>query len=470
MSINTLFGEDLTVANVGLSSFESPLRSGGVDVTGVDWRPPAQGDDELGLKVARLVGHPQVEAANAEAMKRILAVQPLLVDVVPAREVMPQLAERRLLLHAGPPIAWDEMCGPMRAAIVGAALLEGWAETQEEAERQAASGDIAFEPCHHHDAVGPMAGIISESMPVMVVQDEATGRRSYSNLNEGQGRCLRYGALGEDVMTRLRWIEDRLGPALQAAVRSLPEPINLRSITAQALQMGDECHSRNVAASALLTRELSAALARVPDLGGHEALDFLRDNNYWFLNFSMAASKLATMAGHGVEHSSVVTTFARNGVKVGIRVSGLGDAWFTAPAADIDGLYFPGYGPEDANPDIGDSAITETNGLGGFSLAAAPAIVGFVGGTPADARRISTEMATITVTRHRDYQLPGLDFVGSPVGIDVRAVLDAGLEPRLTTGISHKEPGIGQIGAGLTHAPMECFTGAMRAFPEPEQS
>ena len=467
MSINRLFDEDLTVANVGLESFELPVRASGVDLTSIDWRPPAQGDDELGLKVARLVENPRVEAANAEAIERILAVQPLLLDVVPAREVLPQLAERRLLLHAGPPIDWESMCGPMRAAVVGAALLEGWADTQQEAERQATAGEIEFEPCHHHDAVGPMAGIISESMPVIVVEDAATGRRSYSNLNEGQGRCLRYGALGDDVMERLRWIQGRLGPSLQAAVRSLPEPVNLRSITAQALQMGDECHSRNVAASALLVRELAAALARFPELGGHESLDFLRDNNYWFLNFSMAASKLATMAGHGVENSTVVTTFARNGVEVGIRASGTGDEWFTAPAAEIDGLYFPGYGPEDANPDIGDSAITEVHGLGGFSIAAAPAIVGFVGGTPAEARRISTEMAIITVTRHRDYQLSGLDFVGSPVGIDVRAVLDASLEPRITTGISHKEPGIGQIGAGLTRAPMECFSKALRAFPEP---
>lgn len=467
MSVQTLFGEQLAVANVGLSDFELPLRAAGIDVTGIDWRPPAAGDDELGLKLARLVNHPTVEAANATAMERILAAQPLLVDVRPARELLPRLAEERLLLHAGPPIEWDRMCGPMRAAIVGAALLEGWAQTPEEAERQAATGQIAFEPCHHHDAVGPMAGIISESMPLVVVEDAVTGRRSYTNLNEGQGRCLRYGALGDDVMQRLRWMQERLGPSLQAAVRALPEPVNLRTITAQALQMGDECHSRNIASSTLLVRELAGALARVPELGGHEALDFLRDNNYWFLNFSMAASKLATMAGHGVEHSSVVTTFARNGVEVGIRVSGAGDTWYTAPAADIDGLYFPGYGPADANPDIGDSAITEVNGLGGFSIAAAPAIIGFVGGTPADARRISTEMATITVTRHRDYQLPGLDFIGSPVGIDVRAVLDAGLEPTLTTGISHKEPGIGQIGAGITHAPMECFSKALRSFPEP---
>ncbi|UDL98282.1 DUF1116 domain-containing protein [Streptomyces longhuiensis] len=457
------------VVNVGVDAFAGPPRAAGATVTAVDWRPPASGDPELGAGLARLVAHPAVEAANAAALERILGVVPLWTDVRPAGELIPELAQERLLLHAGPPIEWQRMCGPMRAAVVGAVLLEGWAATAPEAQALADAGAIRFAPCHHHDAVGPMAGVISASMPLLVVEDEATGLRAYSNLNEGQGRCLRYGALGDDVMERLRWMGERLGPALRAAIGSLAEPVNLRSVTAQALQMGDECHSRNTAASALLTRELSAALARHTDLGGIEALDFLRDNNYWFLNFSMAASKLALLAGHGVQHSTVVTAFARNGVDVGIRVSGLGDAWFTAPAAPVDGLYFAGYGPADANPDIGDSAITEMHGLGGFALAAAPAIVGFVGGTPKGARRVSQEMATLTVGRHRDYRLPGLDFVGSPVGLDIRKVVDTGLEPVITTGIAHREPGIGQIGAGLTHAPMRCFTDALSAVDVPPE-
>lgn len=268
-------------------------------------------------------------------------------------------------------------------------------------------------------------------------------------------------------MTRLRWMGERLGPSLAAALRELPEPIDLKSITAQALQMGDECHSRNVAASSLLTRAISVGLAKHADIGGIEALEFLRTNDYWFLNFSMVASKIGTAAGHGVPGSTVVTTFSRNGTTVGIRVSGIGDEWFTAPAAEINGLYFPGYGPEDANPDIGDSAIAETYGLGGFALAAAPAIVGFVGGTTAEAIRTTEEMATITVGRHREYQIPILGFAGTPVGIDVLKVVDTGVEPVITTGIAHREPGVGQIGAGLTVAPMECFTKALAAFELP---
>jgi uncharacterized protein DUF1116 len=452
------------LVNVGVESFAAPPVAHGASVVALDWRPPAGGDDALGLRLARLVADSDIDAANAEALERMLAVRPHWVDVARAGDALPALDSERLLLHAGPPIAWEDMCGPMRAGVVGAALLEGWASDPDDAERMADAGEIAFAPCHHFDAVGPMAGIISASMPLIVAEDPATGARAYTNLNEGAGRCLRYGALGDDVMERLRWMNERLGPSLRAALRDLDDPIDLKSITAQALQMGDECHSRNVASSALLTRALAPVLARHADIGGVEALDFLRTNDYWFLNFSMVASKLGTMAGHGVEGSTVVTTFARNGVTVGIRVSGLGDRWFTAPAAPIDGLYFAGYGPEDANPDIGDSAITETYGLGGFSLAAAPAIVGFVGGTAAEAIAASEDMATITVGRHREYQLPALGFAGSPVGIDVRRVLDTGLEPVITTGIAHREPGIGQIGAGLTNAPMACFAAALDAF------
>lgn len=466
-SVQELFGSGLRVVNVGLPEFALPLQDKGVPVTTLDWRPPAQGDPSLGRALADLVGHPQIAAANTTAIGRLLDTRPMLVDVRPAEEVLPELAADRLLLHAGPPVDWEAMCGPMRAAVAGAALLEGWADTPEAAERLAAGGGIMFSPCHDHSAVGPMAGIISASMPVMVVEDAGSGRRAYSNLNEGQGRCLRYGALGEDVMSRLRWMQTRLGPSLSAALRSLAERIDLRSIIAQALQMGDECHSRNVAGSSLLTRQLAAALARQDALGGVEALEFLRDNNYWFLNFAMAASKLATAAAHGVPGSTVVTAMARNGTEFGIRVSGIGDRWFTAPSPVPEGLYFPGYSAADANPDIGDSAIAETNGLGGFALAGAPAIVGFVGGTPAEGQQITEDMGTITVARHREYQLPALDFAGAPVGIDVRAVVDSGLEPVITTGISHRRAGIGQIGAGITAAPMACFLAALAAFEVP---
>ncbi len=461
-----LIGSPPRIAAVGVPEFAQVPRTAGAEVTSLDWRPPAAGSAELAWRLAELTGHPAVEAANQEAVARLLAVRPVWTRVLPAREAIPALDDgRRLLLHAGPPIAWPDMCGPMRAGVIGAALLEGWADTPEQAQHLADSDALAFEPCHHHEAVGPMGGIISPSMPLIEVEDPSTGRRAYSNLNEGAGRCLRYGALGEDVMERLRWMGSVLAPALSAALGARGEGVDLRAVTAQALQMGDECHSRNTAASALLLREMAADLAETPH--ARTVLRFLSDNHYWFLNFSMAAAKLATSAAHGVAHSTLVTAFARNGVEVGIRVSGLGDAWFTAPATQVRGLYFAGYGPEDANPDIGDSAITETYGLGGFSLAAAPAITGFVGGTVEEALRTSRDMARISLARHEAYRLPALGGVGAPVGIDVRAVLDTGIAPVVTTGISHREPGIGQIGAGLTHAPLECFRKALSATAVP---
>jgi hypothetical protein len=305
-----------------------------------------------------------------------------------------------------------------------------------------------------------MAGIVSPSMPLAIVEDVSTGNRAFTNLNEGFGKVLRYGAYDADVLERLQWMRARLAPVLDRAVRSLSEPPSLKAITAQALQMGDECHNRNVAATALLTRLLAPSLAALGG-AGVEALAFMRDNDHFFVNFSMAACKLMAHAAEGVPRSTVVTVMARNGVEFGIRVSGAGDTWFTAPASRIDGLFFPGFGPEDANPDLGDSAITETVGIGGFAMAAAPAIVGFVGGTAADALGYSREMATITVTRNPHYRLPSLDFAGSPTGIDIRLVLDADVAPVINTGIAHRTPGVGQIGAGITRAPLACFRDAL---------
>ena len=456
-----LMAGELRPVNVGLASFAEAVAAAGVPVTTLDWRPPAGGDADAALRLARLFRDERIEAANALAIGRVLAAQPMLVDLVPAREAIPALAEGRLILHAGPPIEWERMCGPMRGAIAGAILLEGWAADVTSAERLAESGGVAFAPAHHFDAVGPMAGVTSPSMPLYVVEDATTGKRAYCNLNEGLGKVLRYGANDAEVMRRLRWMVDELGPALKAGLASLPEPLNAKALIAQALQMGDECHNRNIAASSLMARQLAPALARQGE-PGIRALEFMRDNNHFFLNVSMAACKVMLLAGHGVAGSTLVTTMARNGVDFGIRVSGCGDSWFTAPAPVPVGLYFPGYGPDDANPDLGDSAITETAGIGGFAMAAAPAIVGFVGGTPAEAIAYSLEMATITLARNREFQLPALG-IGSATGIDVRRVLDTGSLPVINTGIAHRLAGVGQIGAGICRAPLGCFVAALAA-------
>jgi hypothetical protein len=457
--------------NVGLAGFAEPIRDAGAPVVHLDWRPPAGGDRGLGLVLAGLEDDAgdetggSIAAANATAVERILTSQPMLVDVGPAGDAISGLTGR-MLLHSGPPIEWSRMCGPVQGAAIGACLFEGWARTAEEARQLLDRGDIAFAPCHDHGAVGPMAGVVSPSMPVVIVENQAGGNRAYATLNEGLGKVLRFGAYDDSVLTRLRWFVDTLGPTLSTTLRA-SGPIDLKAITAQALQMGDEGHNRNVAATSLLTRTLAPTIATaVPSAVAAEVLTFLRGNDHFFLNLSMAACKSGLDAAAGIAGSTVVTAMSRNGVEFGIRLSGTGDAWFTAPVGVPDGLYFPGYGPDDANPDLGDSAITETFGIGGFAMAAAPAIVRFVGGTPADAIGFTRLMERITLTRNSAYGLPSLGFSGTPTAIDARKVVETGVAPVINTGIAHREAGVGQIGAGIARAPIECFEAAVRALAQ----
>ena len=455
--------------NIGLAGFAEPLRAHGATVLRLDWRPPAGGDRDLGLLVARLEDDPddpvgaRVAEANRTAVARILGARPVLADVRPAADAIPGLAERTIL-HAGPPIAWEAMCGPVRGAVIGALLFEGWARTPDDAAHLAASGDVRFEPCHDHGAVGPMAGIVSPSMPVVVVENRTAGNRAYATLNEGLGRVLRFGAYDREVLDRLGWMRDVLGPALARALTH-GGPVDLKLLIAQALQMGDECHNRNVAGTSLFTRALAPALVRAVDgPAAAAALDFLGANAHFFLNLSMAACKATLDAAAGLPGSTVVTAMARNGVEFGLRLAGTGHRWFTAPAARIEGLYFPGYGPDDANPDLGDSAITETAGLGGFAMGGAPAVVRFVGGTPAEAVAHTRAMYGITLGVNSEFALPALGFAGTPTAIDARRVVESGIAPVINTGIAHRKPGVGQVGAGITRAPLEVFGLALRAL------
>jgi len=446
------------VVNAGL-----PLIVEGVpaaDVTQLDWRPPAFSDVAAARAMIALDDE-TTAAANAAAIAAVHAVRPRVEGIRPARAVIDALAgPGRTMLHAGPPIAFARMCGPMRGALVGAALLEGWATTPEDAERALAAGEIVVEPCHHHGAVGPMAGVVSPSMPVWQVGDD-TGGRAFATLNEGLGKVLRFGAYGPEVIERLRWMAEVLGPVLDAAIRA-SEPIDVMTLIGQALGMGDEGHNRSVAASALLARRLAPAIA--PLDGGVEVLTFLAGNDHFALNLSMAAAKLCMDAAADVPNSSLVTVMSRNGVEFGIRVAGTGDRWFTAPVGPADGLFFPGYGPADANPDMGDSAITETLGIGGFAMAASPSITTFVGGTPADALAASRAMRRITLAPHPAFPLPPLNFVGSPSGIDVLKVLDTCELPLINTGIAHRDAGVGQIGAAIVTAPPEVFVAAVHGL------
>lgn len=459
--VNKLFEQELQVINIGLSSFAESIQQTGGKSLQLDWRPPASGNREIGMKLSLLVNDPNVEAANRTAHERFLSAQPVLVGVDAARNAIPSLSERTLL-HAGPPIEWGRMCGPMQGAVIGAILYEGWAQDQESARKLADSGEITFAPCHHFGAMGPMSGVISPSMPVWIVKNQDRGNLAFSNLNEGLGKVLRFGANDPSVVERLKWMGAVLGPAMNAAVRQLGG-VELRPIIAQALHMGDECHNRNAAASSLLFKRLTPALLKtdLPQSDIAHVLEFIAGNDHFFLNISMACCKAMLDAGQDVEGSTMVTAMARNGVEFGIRMSGTGDMWFTAPAPMVDGLFFPGYSQADAAPDLGDSAITETAGIGGFAMGAAPAIVQFVGGTPQDAIAYTREMYHITMGVNGGFTLPPLNFDATPAGIDARKVVDTGIAPVINTGIAHRDAGVGQVGAGITRAPLACFEQAI---------
>ena len=409
----------------------------------------------------------KIDKANAEAVRRMLAGEPVLVDVIPAGEALKGLTARHIL-HAGPPIGWKRMCGPMRGAIMGIAVFEGWASDLKDAAAKAEAGAFRFEPNHHYDAVGPMTGMTTLSQPVLVVENRAFGNRAYCAINEGLGKVMRFGGNDAEVLARLAWLREVLGPALGRAIRETGG-IPLKPIVARGLTMGDEMHQRNVACSSLLLRLLAPALARTTK--DTEALarclDFIGRNDQFFLNVAMAMGKAITDPARGIEASSVVTAMSRNGTDFGIRVSGLGDAWFTAPVEMPVGLYFPGYSAKDANPDMGDSAIVETVGLGGFAMAAAPAVVGFVGAGPASSAAAFTRaMGEITVASNPEWTIPALDGAGVPVGIDIRLVVETGIVPTINTGIAHREPGVGQVGAGVVKAPIKCFEQALVALAE----
>lgn len=407
-----------------------------------------------------------IDSANTTAVTRMMEARPVLTGLGKAIDVIPNMREN-LILHAGPPITWEAMSGPLRGAIMGALIFEGKAQTAEEAEALATSGEIDFAPCHHYGAVGPMAGVTSASMQVYIVENAIHGNRAFSNLNEGYGRVLRYGAYQADVQERLRWMNGTMAPVLHAALAA-SGPMDIRALVAEALHMGDEGHNRNKAGSILYTKNLAPYIARVAPSSDVAAdiLKFLGDNALSVLNPVMAACKAMGDAAHNIEGSTIVSTMARNGTNFGIRVSGLGDQWFTAPCQQPDGLYFPGYSLADANPDIGDSTITETAGIGGFAMAAAPAIVTFVSGKPSDAINTTMEMYEITFTEHTTFTIPALDFRGTPTGVDIRKVVETGITPRINTGIAHKNAGVGQVGAGLVRPPMQIFEEALVAFAE----
>ncbi|OGV46350.1 MAG: hypothetical protein A2X46_18870 [Lentisphaerae bacterium GWF2_57_35] len=466
--MNQLFSSELKVVNIGLQSFRDALEAVKTPVVHVDWKPSMEvAPDALHILSAH---RKEIDKANQKAMKLILSGQPQLVGMERAVDVVPGL-KNDMILHAGPPVTWERMCGPMRGAIVGALLYEGKARSPREAERLAASGAINYSPCHEHSAVGPMAGIMSPSMPVFILKNAEHGNYAYCTMNEGLGKVLRYGAFGPDVIQRLKWMETILYPTLKKAL-SKTGPIDLKNLIAQALHMGDEVHNRNRAATSLFYRTIAPAVVTTckDTKDASDVLEFINHNDHFFLNLSMPASKVTLDAARNLRNSSIVVVMARNGTDFGVQLAGTGNDWFTGPAAVPDALYFPGFTKADANPDIGDSAITETNGLGGFAIAAAPAIVQFVGGQAADALNYTRQMYEITAAENAVFQIPSLNFRGTPTGIDVIKVVDKNILPFIDTGVAHRKPGVGQIGAGVLSAPAEPFQKAYEGLAKAMKS
>ena len=407
-----------------------------------------------------------IEKANQYVCEQFMEARPVVVGMGKAIEVVPGMHEN-MLLHAGPPVTLERMAGPMRGAMIGALLFERKAKTAEEAEAMLKSGKIEFAPCHEHMCTGPMAGVISPSMLCYIVENKTHNIKCFSNLNEGRGKVLRMGAYSQDVLDKLYWMESVLGPTVKAALEA-SGGIDIRAILSKALHMGDDGHNRLDAASVLYTTQLAPYIAKVAKdtQTAFDVIKFLGENALSILNPVMAACKTMTAAGENVEGSTIVTIMARNGTDFGIRVSGLGNRWFTAPAPHVKALYFPGFTEKDANPDIGDSTITETAGIGGFAMATAPAIVTFISGTPQDAIKTTLDMYEITYAEHKYFTIPFLDFRGTPTGIDIRKVIEKQLPPRVNTGVAHKDPGVGQVGAGVVSAPMKVFEDALVAFAE----
>jgi len=448
------------VISAGLGVLADAAAAQAARVTRVDWAPPMT---EGGTAVVPVMSDPRRAAANELAVSRMLACRAHLVDVVPARDAVGLQAGE--FLHAGPPIEWARASGPLRGALMGAGVLEGLAPDPDAMAGLAARGGVALAPCHSRHSVGPMAGVVSPSMWMFVLADPATGRRAYCTLNEGLGKVLRYGAYSAEVLDRLRWMSGVLGPLLQAAVRR-HGPVDVTAILAQMVQMGDEAHNRNRSGTLMLLRDLLPDMVEsgFPAADVARAAQFIGGNDHFFLNLAMPACKLAMDAARGVPGSTVVVAMARNGTDFGIQTSGTGDAWFTAPALTPAGLYLGSYGPDDANPDIGDSAITETAGLGGFAMAGAPAIVRLVGGSVPDALATTARMREITLAEHPLFQIPALGFRGTPAGIDVTLVVRTGILPQINTGMAGRVAGTGQVGAGLVTPPAEVFPAALRAL------
>jgi hypothetical protein len=452
------------VVNVGLGLLADAVRQQGRPVVQVDWRIPAGGDAGAVAMLRRLFGPraAAVDAANAEVVRRLDEGVPALTGVEAASAALPGLGERTVL-HCGPPIAWEEMCDPLRRSVRAAVVVEGWASEPAGVDLLVERGEVRLEPANHHRVVVPMATAIGPSSPLQVVENPQGGTRAFSPVNQGPGEAPWFGMDTPAAIKRLRLVRDVIGPVLAEVVRR-GGPVDLASLAGQGVQMGDDVHIRVQATTNLLIRQLLPHLAAVEGPQRVTVADFLSRNHLFVLNLAMAAARSLTEWAAQVEGSSVVTSMARNGTTFGIRLAGC-DRWFTAPAPAIGhALYHAGHGPEAGAPDIGDSAVLELVGLGGAAAAGSPSVAAFLGGTMADALAATEAMDRICAGRSTRFRLPPAGFRGTPIGVDVRRVVETGVTPHITTGILHASAGVGQIGAGVAVAPTSCFLDALAAL------
>lgn len=471
-SMTTLFTSDLNVINVGLEKFTEDIQAQGGESIQLDWAPPGLGNEAV-LKALEILEQPEnsrkIAAANQSVFEIITSSSIYLTGFGQAIDVVPGM-KKHMILHAGPPITWDKMNGPMQGAMLGAIIFEGFADNLGDARKVAESGEIEFSPCHEHNAVGSMAGITSASMYMHIVENKTYGNVAYTNLSEQLSKILRMGANDESVIKRLIWMRDIFGPMLAEAMTFIKGGIDLRLLVSQAVHMGDELHNRNVAGTTLLIQALTPGIIQTHFSVAEqkEVFDFVASSDYFSGPTWMAFCKAALDAAIDVEeYSSLVVTMARNGTDFGIRLASTDPKeWFVGPSQKVIGPMFAGYTEEDSGLDIGDSAITETFGLGGFSMAAAPAIVSLVGGTVADASNYSLSMGSITTGENPNVTIPSLNFMGIPTGIDIIKVAQKNTLPVINTAIAHKEAGIGMIGAGITYPPIEAFQKAIVTFSE----
>jgi hypothetical protein len=459
--------EQVRAVNVGLSLFGEALRAQGAEAMDVDWRIPARGQPSLVGVLTRLYGRhaERVDQANREAVRRLDEGVAVLVEVGPAADLVPGMG-RRTILYPGPPLSWERFCDPLRRSVLAAVMAEGWAATGEEATALVAAEGVDLEPANDHHAVVPMASAVGPSAPVFAVENRSGSNRAFSGLNQGPGRTPWYGVDAPEAVDRLRFLRDVAGPVLAAAVHR-SGPVDVLSLAGQGLQMGDDGHMRTQASTNLLIRQLLPYLAEVGGPGLPAVARFLSENHLFFLNLVMAAAKTLTDWAGEVADASVVTGMARNGTTFGVRLAATGQRWFTSPAPAVEqALFHAGYGPADGAPDIGDSAVLELVGLGGAAAAASPAVATFLGGGMAKAVAATEAMGRICLVHSARFKLPFLDLRGSPVGVDLRKVVETGVTPSINTGILHRSAGTGQVGAGVASAPLACFEQALLALDE----